>query len=280
MMSSYSIKRGNLRTATAAGLVLGMIAFVPVAHGDDVTASENQSSISIAVKDGLVSVVARDAALANLLQAIAEKANFKLSIAGDIEQTLTWSFTDIPLDLVVHELTRDVSSVMIYSPDGETLLEVHVFPSGDEAYGGTTEIAPASHPEPYVVTSVEYEAQLERRREARNLILKPNAVDVEEIANFVSEDPDPAIRAMAVMGLGRFRNDAAKEHLVEAMYDDDSHVRSEAIQVLGHLWRGDAVEQLRKVASAHVDPETRGRAAMMLKTIQAIESQESVTTAE
>jgi HEAT repeat protein len=114
----------------------------------------------------------------------------------------------------------------------------------------------------------------------QDLIRKPDATAIEDLTRLVSEDEDPTIRSMAVIGLSGARDYEAREALIAALSDDDSFVRGQAVQVLGRIWGEDAVEPLNKAALEHPDPAMRREAALMLRIIRNVEDLESLTPAE
>ncbi len=277
MPVSGAVKRGALRTATLAGLLLGAVAVAPSAYAGNRTANEGQPAVSATVRDGLVSVEAREASLASVLEAIAERADFELSIKGNIERVVTWSFKDVPVDQAVLTILRHVSSVVTYSPDGRAVVYVHVLRSGGESYGAAAQVNYAFPTKPIPRTSIDWLEREDRVRAVQDLIREPDATAIEDLTRLVSEDEDPTIRSMAVIGLSGARDYEAKEALIAALSDDDSFVRSQAVQVLGRIWGEDAVEPLNKAALEHPDPAMRREAALMLRIIRNVADLESLT---
>ncbi len=72
--------------------------------------------IGVQVREGLLTVDARGAPLADILRAIGEKAGFSVIIRGDLSTPVTRSLSDIPLENAIRRLVGENSWVMIYRP--------------------------------------------------------------------------------------------------------------------------------------------------------------------
>jgi HEAT repeat protein len=68
--------------------------------------------------------------------------------------------------------------------------------------------------------------------------------------------------------------------LIGALSDHDSLVRRRAVQGLGRLWGGDAVEPLSLALLEDHDPHVRREAALRLGKIRSEEAREILTLAE
>ena len=129
-----------LRQACGSVIVLTAIALaagVPGALAESAKpGSEREAAemLKVTLEEGRLSVEAKDASLRELLSAVADKAGFKLSMAGELDRPVSWRFSDVPLDAAVRRMLRNVSSVMLYGPSDEPgierLAEVRTF--GDD----------------------------------------------------------------------------------------------------------------------------------------------------
>jgi HEAT repeat protein len=268
-----AIRRGGL--CAVAGLILGAAA--PSAHAGDPTANDGQASVSVTVRHGLASVEAREAALADVLRAIAEQADFELSIKGDAEQTATWDFTDVPVDEAVRKVLQQVSSVATFAPNGGAVVEVHVLRSGRESRGAAVQ---GESVIPTMRAGIDLLEREDRIRATQSLSRQPDANAIKQLTHLVSEDEDQTVRAVAAVGLGKIRTHEAKEALIDALSDRDSLVRRRAVQGLGRLWGSDAVEPLSLALLEDLDPHVRREAALRLGKIRSEEARESLTLAE
>ncbi len=274
---SGAIRRGGLCAVTVAGLVVSAVAATSIAYAGDPTANDGQPTVSVTVRDGLVSVEARDAALADILKAVAEQADFELSIKDDVEQNVTWHFRDVPIGEAVHNILQHVSSVVTYAPNGGAVVEVRVLRSGSESWGAAAQV---EHVIPTKQADIDLLEREDRIRGAQSLIRQPDAKAIKQLAQLVSEDEDPTVRAVAAIGLGKIRVDEAKEALISALSDHDSLVRRRAVQGLGRQWGGDAVDPLSLALLEDLDPHVRREAALRLGKIRSEEARDSLTLAE
>ncbi len=275
MSMSGAIGRGGL--CAVAGLMLSAVAAAPSAFAGEPIASNGQFGVSVTIQNGLVSVKARDAALADVLRAVAEQANFILTIKGDSEQNVTWRFRDIPVDRAIQKILQNISSVVTYAPDGAAVVKVYVLRSGGEPWGAAAQVEKIIPTKQADIDLLERE---DRIHAAQSLFRQPNVKAIKQLTRLVSEDQDPTVRAVAAVGLGKIRVDKAKEALIGALSDHDSLVRRRAVQGLGRLWGGDAVEPLSLALLEDHDPHVRREAALRLGKIRSEEAREILTLAE
>ena len=110
------------RTILLAGILLIAPATAPQSGGALAAAEKQRTSIHVTIAQGLLTVDLRDAPLADVLQAIAEKASFRLTLRGDLSTPVTWSFTGVPLAKGIERLVGDNSLMMIHVPTNDASL--------------------------------------------------------------------------------------------------------------------------------------------------------------
>ena len=98
MSVTRTIRRNGLALGVVTGVMLGALLAGPGAQGAGTDASENGPAISLTLRDGLVSLDARNAALGDILEAIAQLADLDLTITGELNETVTWSTSYVPVD--------------------------------------------------------------------------------------------------------------------------------------------------------------------------------------
>jgi hypothetical protein len=74
------------------------------------------SSIEVEFEQGRLTLNVRDTPLAEVLQAISEKAGIAIEIRGDLTAHVTESLTNVPLDQGIRQLLRDQSFAIEYEP--------------------------------------------------------------------------------------------------------------------------------------------------------------------
>lgn len=74
------------------------------------------SSIEVEFEEGRLTLSVRDTPLAEVLQAIGEKAGIAIEIHGDLAAPITESLTNVPLEEGIRQLLRDRSFAIKYAP--------------------------------------------------------------------------------------------------------------------------------------------------------------------
>ena len=113
----------------------------------------------------------------------------------------------------------------------------------------------------------------------RQLIRKPNATSVNNLAVLLAQDEDSVIRRIAAIGLGKLQVPEAKDALIAALSDQDSLVRRRAIQGLAKTWRNQAIEPLSLALIEDTEPTVRRQAALRLGRIVSEEAYRSLDAA-
>lgn len=226
---------GEFRLAIIAGVMLGALAVAPTANAGEPPAREDSWGLVVAVRDGLVSLEADHAPLTAVLEAIAEQAEFELSIKGELERKVTRTFVDVPLEEALRRMLQYDSSVLIHAPDGGPLIALRVLPSGRglaEAAGGLERLtawepvaafqgAAGLLPE-IGIDPLEREDWLWTQED---LIQQINdALDQARVV-LRSEGADPTARSMADFGRSDFDANDIKDALLMNLLYDDSRTR-------------------------------------------------------
>ncbi len=201
--------------------------------------------IEVKVREGLLTLDARNAPLADILLTIGEKADFTVDIRGDLSTSVTVSFTDVPLDKVISWLIGNNSWVMIYGTSGSRALdpqELHVYAkrAQDTKTPATVQVtvtndsgaAPESSPASLEDSILNDLAGLDRDARMRAIgmlghLKDENSIDI--LIQVLLEEEDPSIRQHAVIALGRTGGDRAIETLEKiSLSDPESAVREAA----------------------------------------------------
>jgi hypothetical protein len=257
-----------LALGVATGMMLGALLAGPGADGAETDGSKSGAVISLTLRDGFVSLDAQDAALGDILEAIAQLADLDLTITGELNEKITWSTSYVPADgeirgWVLQKLLRRHSWVLTYT-SGEkgapwSVAEIYILDSD-----GT---AASEQPVQVTIHRVLETDPEERILALRQLIREPDASAVGELASLATGDEEATIRAMATVGLGQLKVPEAKAALIRATDDEVDNVRRWAVWGLGQMWGGDAIEQLTRALLDDPAPVVRRQAAMELTMI-------------
>ncbi len=232
-----------------------------------------QGNIHVEVHDGSLSVRLAGAPLREVLRAIAEQAEFRLWVRGDLGNARPQSFADLTLTRGIQRLVGDISMVMIFDP-GTTatsrLAEVRVY--GDRG-GGEVEIWPiqatspatgassggAEHAVEVLVETLEREPEPQARELAAINLIKMGGEDAAAALTAALHDENASVRVRAVRGVYLIRGDeAAADLAVVTVEDKDPEVRYTAVRLLARLDVLEAHWALRKATS---DPDDNVREA-------------------
>lgn len=251
------------RTIVLAGFALTTTATAVNPQGGSALAAavedKHGATIHVAIEHGLLTVDLRDAALTDVLQAIAEMAPFRLTLRGDLSTLLTWSFTDVPLDKGIKRLVGDKSLVMVHAPTNgahaRLLSTVWVRAPGK----GMVTIEPHAAADPFDLTHQggDRRDDTARLRTARQLARRRDEAATDALVSMLAQDEDPVVRRIAAGGLGKIGGERAAAALKGALVDEDRSVQRRAIFELGKIGEDEAAEALAGVLSDDPDTDIR-----------------------
>jgi hypothetical protein len=249
---------------------------------------DQPATIEVSLRDGLMSVTLREAPLDAVLRAIGEEAGFRVVVKGGLDNPVTWSFTNVPLDKALRRLLQNTNSVLIHGParDGGAgrLVAVHAWPShGPEAISAArfartirSDRTGAAMRPPLGGPDADRQ---DRLLAVRHLAKRPGARAAKDLALALSEDEDAVVRRVAAIGLGKVGGEPALAGLTAALADDDKWVRRRAIQGLGKIGGEAAARALGDTLVNDPEPEVRQAAARTLGRMRSEEAFEALKAA-
>lgn len=237
------------------------------------------SAESLTVKDGLLTMKARNMPLREALQQIASQANVEIVVQGGTEQTISTDFTRTALEEALRRLTQDFNSVFLYGPKQmeKVLLYAKNTPSGGKAEvqqevfrPGTANAAASSPPlapsvplKPVAAPPPSEEADEEPMPESVTELMKSDdpalreeavgmladledGSGIEQLSEMLLHDEDSSIRELIVEALGNLGDPKAVQALGKALEDKNIEVRSMAVYALGQLGGEKAMSLIKK----------------------------------
>lgn len=203
--------------------------------------------IKINIANGKLSVDARDVALPALLQSIADKAAFRLTIQGKVDtRPRQWAMHELPLEEGLKQLVQPYSMALLYKPASEsseltisTLLIIGTV----EGSAPPTTSSPAPHAETPVTNGLQQlvqmikeganpGAQLQTIRYIESLGTPEAARALESLLGVA----DSTIRSQVVSSLGKFTTDATILALGQAVLTDKAvNIRLAAVNALSNI---------------------------------------------
>ncbi len=99
------------------GVILAATVFLPNSDGCCALAADKEPphpTINVSVHEGLLTLRAMDAPLADVLASIGEAAGFRVVFKGAMDTPVSWTLTDVPLEKALRRLLGRGSYVMTY----------------------------------------------------------------------------------------------------------------------------------------------------------------------
>ena len=183
--------------------VLFIVSFVsffsPVRLHAAAPPTADSSIEEVVVERGRLTLSVQNALLAEVLQAIGEKAGIAIEIRGDLTERITTSFTDILLEEGLRQLLRGQSFALSYAPSASDAKRTSLIAISVLARSRVNPAATAAK----VSTVGE---QREKLRRIQALARQKDTKAVRELSTLALSDPSPFVRSRAVSALGQLRN--------------------------------------------------------------------------
>lgn len=251
-------------------LVAALLASVVVTAGAGGVAATPEGPLEVDYANGALSLRAEDVPLARVLSAVAEEADFRLLVEGDLTRPITRSLARVPLDRGLERLLDGVSYLRIYESFGgrPVLAELRVLasPVGEGRAPMSAVVlrqAPRTAPTPDQTARLEA-AEEERLQRVRRLQAERGSDVAQELSLYLQRDPSATVRRIAAAGLARQGGIEARAALTAALEDADSQVRRQALLALAQRWGPEASPALAGTLANDPDAEARAMAARML----------------
>jgi hypothetical protein len=223
--------------------------------------------IEITFKDGLITAELVDAPLIEVLQRIRKEFGFKIHFHGELSESITLSFTDLPLEKCLRQLTANHSiSVVSKTQSGVSeqngarqIAEVWVLSRGKTAKIARAIPAAPVVPSPglagdKVMGGQEYPDEPEIGVE-KNLLL-------DEILN--NPDADKSKQRQTVQDLVEIGDSEAVMTMASYLGNEDKELRQMLVSGLGSVENEQSTLVLGQVLQAEADPEIRKTAVRAL----------------
>jgi hypothetical protein len=204
-----------MQACLLTGFCLWLIAPALAKHRGVVRASQAHepwgSGIAVRIDEGLLTLQVDAAPLAEVLRAIGTAAPIRVTIRGALDQPVSVSFSDRPLEAAIRELVGQHSLILIRAdsrsaPGTPPLTEIRVVESRSAMPAQAAE-APAQSLDD---SDEDYDAgERMTEREALRLASRGLSPPTEEDIRFALDDPDQATRVAAIPKVGSLRPGAA-----------------------------------------------------------------------
>lgn len=232
---------GPARTATPAwrlGALALLAALVsPAAVAALGPGDAPAAPVTVQVDDGLITVHARDAPLADVITAIGHRAGFRVVQMGPVSGRVTADFVRVRVPDALDRLLSGTGHVILHDPGGRNtdvaggidqvwLLGTHAGPDGE-----TDERMEAA------VAAAGQEDDGKARSEALLGLVRHGATDevLATLEDALHDDEAPLVRTRAAMALGALGDVRSLPALESALRDDHPTVRVQVILALAQI---------------------------------------------
>ena len=236
--------------------------------------------IEVAIVEGLLTLQALNAPLADVLIEIGRQAGIEIVLNGDFGSSITTAFSGEPPRRALERLLGDATFVMTYGPAHEaagppSLARLRAYGGSaddlatdelaadlsDAAFFARRAVTLDLPPEPENDGGLHQDlAALDRddRRHAMQWLAGLEENDaIPALGRFLALDHDPAVRREAALALGDIGGEAASGALELGLGDRDPDVRFQVIEAIGKTAGIDNVLVLGGVLFGESDPEVR-----------------------
>ncbi len=223
---------------------------------DDVeeNVEEDILDVLIELKEGLLTVDVQDAALNQVLTAVAEQGNFRVLFVDPAQNRISLAFADLPLKKGLEELLKGHDHIFRYSGKNGSLSTVAV-------YARKTSTTPTQ--------------SLQRQPAQHTQAIDPQSIDPDEpdVALLSAQalgSPDEDVRLEAVEELADLDNPAETAHVLTEVLlkDENSDVREAALESLADFEDQDFQRRAASLSINDSEQDIRMRAVEILTDIE------------
>ncbi|MDH3389965.1 MAG: HEAT repeat domain-containing protein [Gammaproteobacteria bacterium] len=228
-------------------------------------ATDPEDAVSIDYQNGRLSLSAEQAPIVELMQLVADEAGFEAAAYGDFgAQTVSLTFTELPLAVAIRRLLKDTSAIVSYRRAGEpgaerAIEKIFLLGSGSAAGSEPIRLETLAPDPDNDLRSSEIEAT--DARERIDAIERTQGlgdeITLENLAFSLQHDPDPEVRLKAITAIGEIGGSTAAAMLESGLGDDNPRVRQLVVQTLGAIEDERIPFWLGQVLMGDPDPRVR-----------------------
>lgn len=240
---------------------------IPCRPGGAATEVPEATVLQITFQDELISADLVDAPLVEVLQRIKEEFGFKVNIHGDVNERLTLSFSDLPLDKCLRLLTVNQSlSVATQAPprtskqeEARRITEIWVL--SRSAITKSMRSTPAA-PVPASPGPTDDMAVLREDSSEQPEVAGQESVSLDEVLN--NPFADRSQQQQAIQELAKKGDDESVRALASYLGNDDKEVRQLLVNGIASIQNAQSTQILGQVIQDESEPEIRRIALMAL----------------
>lgn len=248
----------SLRLLVIAVFWLLIVAFSGMASAE---ALSGQPLMEITFQNNLISAELVDAPLIDVLQRIKQEYGFKTHFYGDLTEMITLSFTDLPLDKCLRQLTANHSLSIASLPttkspqqtEAKQIAEIWVLSRSSTSK--TSNMTPAAP----LLPSPDYSGDAGRANEES--LEQPEKEEQDTVQlDQLSDNPNPenASQQQAISNLAEIGGPASVMAMAEYLStEEDKEVRRLLVKGISSIQNEESTQALGQVIQSESDPEIR-----------------------
>lgn len=228
---------------------------------------ETSSILHITFQDALISAELVNAPLVEVLQRIKEEFGFKVNIHGDVNERLTLSFSDLPLDKCLRLLTVNQSLSVVTQATPKTSKQeearriTEIWVLSGSATTKSMRRTPAA-PVPASPGPTDSMAVLGKNSSEQPAIAGEESVSVEEVLN--NPFAERSQQQQAIQELAKKGDDESVRVLASYLGNENKEVRQLLVNGIASIQNAQSTQILGQVIEDESDPEIRKIALLAL----------------
>jgi len=217
-------------------------------------ADEGSGGLQVHVEDGLVSVIAQDVPVHDVLREIAVKNDLRLVQHIVLDRVVSLTIERQPLPDVLDEILEDDSYQLYQGVSGEGDSDAdEAVPGGLWIFSEGSALAPEAT---MFFEAVIYQGTVSEKKEAIRELRRLGTPSAIQTLSLALSDDDSRVSNAAMEALSRIGGDEALAAIASASMDEDSRVRGEAAYAMAMAGGYSSTEYL-KMALQDEDPRVR-----------------------
>ena len=214
-------------------------------------ANYNARQPEIVFTDGLVSIVANDAAVADVIQEIVAKGNLRVVQHANLSGTISLEIAHATLPVALDRILQDVSYQLFQSAPGHPVPGTLWIFSDGATVAATTNL---------FFEAVILHGSVAEKKEAIRELRRLGTPDAVGILSLAVSDNDSRVNGPALEALAAIGSDAALAAIASATADADPWLRGQAVNALSS---GDSESALAYLEMAFTDSDPNVRLAVI-----------------
>jgi hypothetical protein len=241
-----------------------------------------ETTLEIAHRDGILTVVAIDARLSEVLEEIGRQSRINISLRGTFDERITQTIIDAPVTDVVRRIVTDGTFVVIHDQTGEgepagriraiwmyrrdfgqassvviARKSLRATPESSSALPSGSESMEAEGEVRRQVNELSELSESERLAMVRQIALRDDSAAIAMLGEILETDRSGVVRREAVKALRNVGDESAVASLERGLGDPQVGIRMDVVDAIGSTGGDRALLDLGQVVFGEEDAEVR-----------------------